>query len=335
MHIVLCCLSRKPVPPPDYGGVQRFVFWLGKALITLGHQVTLIAHPKSHIPGAELRPLTDFGAQSTSWEKLIPQSADVLHLNSTPVKPLAKPFVITIGGNGEPGEVFHSNSIFVSQSHARNHGSVHFVHNGIDPEEYRCESVRENYAVFLAKASWAVKNLRGAINICRQAGLPLHVIGSKQLPLGINRMLPAIRGVKYHGMLGQAEKVPLLARARCLVFPVRWHEPFGIAVTEALASGCYVLGTPYGSLPEIVTSQTGVLSASESELSRAAKNPSVFDPARCRSHVFNGFTHLDMAKKYLAYYEKVIQTGKFGLEKEPIPATRPAFLANQLLPIKP
>ena len=335
MHVVLCCLSRKPVPPPDYGGVQRFVFWLGKALITLGHQVTLIAHPKSHIPGAELRPLSDFGAQSTSWEKLIPQSADVLHLNSTPINTLSKPFVITIGGNGEPGETFHPNSIFVSQSHAHNHGSIHFVHNGIDPEEYRCENSRENYAVFLAKASWAVKNLPGAIRICRQSGIPLRVIGSKQLPMGLNRILPAIRGVQYHGMLGQAEKVPLLARARCLVFPVRWHEPFGIAVTEALASGCYVLGTPYGSLPEIVTRETGVLSTSESELSVAAKNPTLFDPTRCRSHVLNGFTHLDMAKKYLGYYDRAIQTGRIGSETEPQPATRPGFLANELLAMNP
>ena len=335
MHVALCCLSRKPVPPPDYGGVQRFVFWLGRALIALGHQVTLIAHAKSHIPGAELRPLSDFGSQSTSWEKLIPQSADVLHLNSTPVNRLAKPFVITIGGNGEPGEVFHPNSIFVSQSHARNHGSTHFVHNGIDPEEYRCEELRENYAVFLAKASWAVKNLPGAIDICRRAGIPLHVIGSKQLPLGLNRFLPALRGVKYHGMLGQEEKVPLLARARCLVFPVRWHEPFGIAVTEALASGCYVLGTPFGSLPEIITPETGILSASESELVEGAKNPKRFDPDQCRSHVFNGFTHLDMARKYLAYYEKVIQTGRIGPEKELVPATRPGFLANELLPMGP
>ena len=33
---------------------------------------------------------------------------------------------------------------------------------------------------------------------------------------------------------------------------MRWHEPFGIALIEALYFGCPVFGTPYGSLPEIV-----------------------------------------------------------------------------------
>src|SRR5213594_4131434 len=57
LHVTIYYPGRKPVPPPLYGGGQRVMYWLGKALIQLGHQVTLIAHPESHIPGAELRAL--------------------------------------------------------------------------------------------------------------------------------------------------------------------------------------------------------------------------------------------------------------------------------------
>ena len=270
MHVTICYLSKRPVPPPLYGGGQRAMYWLGKALIELGHKVTLIAQPGSHIPGAELRPWPKPHGSDYGWMRLIPDSTDILHLRSVPLVPMPKPYVLTIGGNGEPGQQFPPNTIFLSRSHAALHGSTHFVYNGIDPAEYRCESERGDYAVFLAKASWDVKNLPGAIEVCRRAGVELYVIGSRNWPFGLQRRLPVIRGVRYLGMLGQAEKIPLLARARCLVFPVRWHEPFGIAVVEALASGCYVAATPYGALPELVTVETGVLRRRASDLAGSA-----------------------------------------------------------------
>lgn len=333
MHITIVYPGKKPVPPPLYGGGQRVMYWLGKALIQLGHQVTLIAHPDSHIPGAELRPWMDDGAPDDSWIRLIPDSTDILHLRRPPKGPLPKPFVVTIGGNGRPGQKFPENTIFVSRNHAGNHQSVHFVHNGLDPDEYQFSAVRENYAVFLAKASWDVKNLPGAIEVCRRAGVELHVIGSRNWLFGLHRFVPPVRGVHYHGTLGQKEKNPLLARARCLIFPIRWHEPFGNAVNEALVSGCYVAATPYGSMPELVTRQTGVLSASPNVLADAVKSPARFKPEDCRDRVIKGgLTHLDMARNYLAYYERVLATGRVGDPNQPSPETAPGFHAADLLP---
>jgi hypothetical protein len=331
MHITIFYPSKKPVPPPLYGGGERVMYWLGKALLQLGHRVTLIAHPDSHLPGAELRPLTGSTATDGSWVKLVPDSTDILHLRNTPTVALPKPYVITVGGNGRPGENFDPNTIFVARRHALLHSSVHFVYNGLDPSEYECAHQRGDYAVFLAKASWDVKNLRGAIEVCRRAGVELHVIGSRDWPLGLHRWLPKIRNVHYHGMLGQREKVPLLARARCLVFPVRWHEPFGNAVNEALASGCFIAGTPYGSLPELVTPQVGVLSAQADELAKAVAHPDRFVPEQCRERVLQNFTHLHMARGYLEYYERVLTTGTLGGREESPPHTAPGFEANRLL----
>src|SRR5262245_6981931 len=308
------------------------MYWLGKALVQLGHQVTLIAHPDSRIPGVELRPLSDPTTLDSSWLRLVPGSTDILHLRHPPVGDLPRPFVITNGGNGRPGQKFHPNTIFLSRNHAANHQSVHFVHNGLDISEFDCDTERDPYAVFLAKASWDVKNLPGAIKVCREAGVELHVIGSRNWPAGLHRLLPPIRGVRYHGMLGEREKNPLLSRARCLIFPVRWHEPFGNAINEALASGCYVAATPYGSLPEIVTPETGVLSARIGALAEAVRNPARFVPQICRQRILaGGFTHLDMAKKYLAYYERVLVRGRLGEKEEPPPQTAPGFLPNELL----
>jgi hypothetical protein len=42
--------------------------------------------------------------------------------------------------------------------------------------------------------------------------------------------------------------------------------------------------------------------------------------------------HLDMARKYLKYYEQVLVRGSLGEANEPAPATQPGFVAKELLP---
>jgi glycosyltransferase involved in cell wall biosynthesis len=333
MHVVLYKNGSVAIPPRLYGGTERVIYWLGKALLELGHRVTLIANAQSEIPGAELRPLSPDEKDPRAWLKLVPASADIVHLWDHARPDGDKPCMVTVEINGEPGYTFHPNTVFVSRKHAANHGSRHFVHNGLDAGEYEFSAQRGDYAVFLAKARWPVKNLAGAIQVARRAGLELRVLGSRNWPLNLQKLLPPIRGVRYYGMIGGAEKRNLLAQARCLIFPVRWAEPFGIALTEALASGAYVVGTPYGSLPEIVTPETGVLSLKIDELVAAVKNPGRFNPAACRERVLRGgFTHLDMARKYLDYYGQILTHGSLAGPDEPAPATQPGFVAKQLLP---
>src|SRR4051794_31762764 len=113
MHVVI--YHEAIIPPQKYGGTERIVDWLAKALVTLGHRVTLIAKPGSHIPGVELIPFDR--KKNESWEELIPHSADILHLWATPHPNPKKPFLVTIEGNGRPGEKFHSNTVFVSRKH--------------------------------------------------------------------------------------------------------------------------------------------------------------------------------------------------------------------------
>ena len=333
MHVTLYKPGTIPIPPKLYGGTERVIYWLGKALVELGHQVTLIASAQSHIPGAELRAVAGNEKDPRAWLRLVPDSTDIVHFHEQPKAPVKKPFLLTVHGNGRPGEQFPPNTVFVSRRHAANHGSQNFVHNGLDPGEYAFSEQREDYAVFLAKARWKVKNFPGAVAVARRAGVELRVLGSRNWPFDLQKLLPPIRGVRYYGMIGGTEKRDLLARARCLILPVRWEEPFGISLTEALVSGAYVVGTPYGSLPEIVTPETGVLSAQAGELVEAVRNPQRFNPQACRNRVLRGgFTHLDMARKYLGRYEQILARGSLVGASGPAPGTQPGFVAKQLLP---
>ena len=333
MHITLLKSGLIPTPPKLYGGAERVIYWLGKALVELGHQVTLVANAQSHIPGAELRVLDGNEKDPEKWMQLVPDSSDILHLFEPTIPVTKKPFLVTIEGNPSPGLKLHPNTVFVSRKQAANYGSTHFVYNSLDPTDYVFSEQREDYAVFLAKARWKVKNFRGAVNVARRAGVELRVLGSRNWPLNLQRLLPPIRGVRYYGMMGGDEKRELLARARCLIFPVRWEEPFGIALTESLVSGCYVVGTPYGSLPEIVTSEVGVLSAKAVELAEAVRNPQRFDPIACRNRVLHGgLTHIDMARKYVAHYERILSRGSLDDSSAIEPVAQPGFNPKQLLP---
>lgn len=329
MHITI--YHNAVIPPCKYGGTERVIFWLGKALIALGHRVTLLSKPGSSLPGAK----TIATSPNLHWQDQVPHDADILHLWSTPPTLPNKPFLVTIEGNGQYGETFHPNTIFVSKNHAQRHGAKYFVYNGIDPEDYGCDEKRTQNLVFLAKASWKVKNLKGALVIARQTHHSLLVMGSRDWPLNLQKKIrfPGQR-VYRMGMVGDVEKREILKKSKALLFPVRWHEPFGVALLEALASGCPVFGTPYGSLPEIISlPEVGFLSTSALELSQALQNYS-FHPLACRDHVVKKFTHLHMAKNYLYFYEEILKKGTLDQNQIGIKELNHSNPNHALLPFK-
>ena len=48
------------------------------------------------------------------------------------------------------------------------------------------------------------------------------------------------------------QKVDLLGRARAMVFPIQWPEPFGLVMAEAMACGTPVVACPAGAAVELV-----------------------------------------------------------------------------------
>lgn len=326
MHVALH--HDAVVPPVHYGGTERVVHWLAEALVALGHEVTLLARPGSHASGARVVPLQP----GVPLREQLPPGVDLVHTRSSQIPDVPVPLIASVDGNGQPGETFTANTLFVSRKHAENHMSGQFVYNGVDASGYRAEDERGDYAVFLANAAWDVKNVRGAVQVARAAGVRLVVIGGMSRRQRVERYLPHMRGVEWRGDVDEPEKRALLSRARALVFPVRWHEPFGVAVVEALASGCPVLATPYGALPEIVTPDVGVLSADGAELARALRRADEYDAKACRARALDAFTHMHMARACVRHYEAVLRTGRVADPDPQPPRTRPGFEYQRLLP---
>jgi glycosyltransferase involved in cell wall biosynthesis len=310
----VCIVHTGIIPPADYGGIERIVYWLAKDLARRGHAVTLLAAPGSSAPFATVLPLD----RSRPIHRQVPADVDVVHWFTNPDGDTAAPHVNTVQGNLPANLAVDRNTNFVSRDHAARHGSSCWVHNGIDPDEYGPVdwSLRRGYVHFLGKAAWRVKNVRGAIDVARRAGRRLTVLGGTRLNFSMGFRLTIDPRVRFEGMVAGARKNALINGSAALVFPVRWHEPFGIAIIESLYFGCPVFATPYGSLPELVPESVGLLSTSASALAAGLREVDRFDPMACHEWVIQHFTARTMTDRYLALYGDVMN-GKILNEKPP------------------
>ena len=95
--------------------------------------------------------------------------------------------------------------------------------------------------------------------------------------------------IRFAGMVGGEQKNQLINGSLAPLFPVRWNESFGLAVVESLYFGCPVVGTPYGSLPELVTPEFGFLSNKKSELVEALSHVEEYDRKKCHEYICDNF----------------------------------------------
>jgi glycosyltransferase involved in cell wall biosynthesis len=308
MHIVL--VERSKLPALHYGGTERVVWWLAKGLHSAGHKVTLVAGKGSYCPYAKVLEWVD----DATLSKQIPTDADLVHFHFPWKGELKKPYLFTVHGNGQPGQQFSINSIFVSENHAERHGATAFVYNGLDPADYPGfrDSKPAGYMHFLGHAAWKVKNLKGAIEVTRLANQSLKVGGGYRLNLNMGIRFYPHTHVRFWGMVGGEKKDRLLRNSRALVFPVRWHEPFGLAITESMLYGNPVFGTPYGSLPELVSREAGYLSDSASDLALALKEWPAFSRTKIKEWVLENATYESMTNKYLKHYTTVLEGKKLN-----------------------
>jgi hypothetical protein len=129
--------------------------------------------------------------------------------------------------------------------------------------------------------------------------------------------------VDYH------RKVELLAGARALVNPIRWDEPFGLVMVEALACGTPVVATHHGAAPELVDrGLTGFIAGTVTDLAAAANQVEDLDRQACRDAVERAFSMRRMAADHAAFYRTVVDTRGHttpsGPHERPSPGTGPS-----------
>ena len=146
--------------------------------------------------------------------------------------------------------------------------------------------------------------------------MPLRVAGLvHEMDLDFHRreLVPRLArpGVEVMGEVGPAAKADLLGRARALLFPIGWEEPFGLVMIEAMACGTPVIAWRRGSVGEVIRDGlTGFVVESMAEAVRAVERLPTIDRARCRTEFDRRFTVDRMAGEYLRVYEQLARFPK-------------------------
>ena len=115
---------------------------------------------------------------------------------------------------------------------------------------------------------------------------------------------PLLRDTDF--VFGEADQIAkrlLLSSARCLLFPIRWEEPFGIVMIEAMACGTPVIAFRCGSVPEVIDDgESGRIVDSVAEAVAAVERLGDLDRRRVRATFETRFSARRMAEDYVDLY---------------------------------
>jgi glycosyltransferase involved in cell wall biosynthesis len=203
---------------------------------------------------------------------------------------------------------------------------------GVDPTAFPFEPVKDGYFVVLGRIT-PPKGQDIAARVCLRKDRELILAGpiggiptpeqlaaeleSEHSPAHalpdvryyLEQVQPLVDGqrIRWIGAVTGPAKLKLLGRARALLMPVRWDEPGGTVLAEAMACGTPVVGLNRGCLPEVVEhGVTGFLADDEDELAKYLERVDEIDPAACRRAVETRFSSDSMAGAYCELYEQVI-----------------------------
>jgi len=321
--VKIAITSNIALPVEKYGGAERVIWLLSKELADLGHKVTIVTSSKIRCSFADTLIIDLKSDIRKSLEQF-----DFVHFNTSHSQQISFPHIFRIGGNPDFGHKLPQQSVFVSKNQANRYGSSIFIHNGhFQDIDYSSICKRDSFH-FLGKAAWRRKNVKGAILCANKARSgKLHILGGNRLNFNMGFRFTTSFNAKFHGMVNDPYKFKVMSMSKGLVLPVLWNDPCPNAVIESFLAGCPVFGTPYGSLPELVPTEVGFLSASSDELAEAMKDSQQWKPQVCRDYAIENFNSKKMALKYVEIYERVLDGEVLNKEppqlKEPEPKLLP------------
>jgi glycosyltransferase involved in cell wall biosynthesis len=196
------------------------------------------------------------------------------------------------------------------------------VYHGVPIDLFRPSYEPGSYLAFLGRLT-AEKGPEAAIRIARATGMPLRI--AAKIPQNakgyFNQILePQIDGkqIQLIGEVNDESKAPFLAGAAALLFPIKWPEPFGLVMIEAMACATPVIAFRSGSVPEIVEDNvTGFVVKCEEEAVDAVGRLGQIDRRSVRARFEERFSATRMAKEYLHQYESLTGIQRLSIPSEP------------------
>jgi glycosyltransferase involved in cell wall biosynthesis len=339
MRIAQVAPLYESVPPRLYGGTERVVSWLTEKLVSMGHEVTLFASGDSVTNARLVSPcptalrldancIDPLASHILMIEQVANQADDfdLIHYHLDYIQfPLCRrqriPTLTTLHGRLDLPDLVGIYKEFremplasISQAQREPLPWVNWmgtVHHGLPPNSLSLQNGAGGYLAFLGRIS-PEKGLDRAIEIAIKAGMKLKIAAKidradrdyfeKEIKHLLTHPL-----IDFIGEIGHSQKNEFLGNAVALLFPIRWPEPFGLVMIEAMACGTPVIAYPCGSVPEIVCDGiSGFLAHDVDEAVDAVGRINEIERRVCRQHFELNFTDEHMARNYLNLYQQLI-----------------------------
>ena len=201
------------------------------------------------------------------------------------------------------------------------------VYGGIDTDWYTPAGPKSSFVLWMNR--WhPAKGYHQAIELARATGIELVMAGEhpsnemfeyqRNCALEAVELAKGLSNVRFEWLPADPDhhtaKRDLYRRARALIYPVQFQEPFGLAQVEALACGTPVIATNFGSVPEVVQhGRTGFVCDTMAELACAIQQVHAINPEECRRDAVARFDRGVMARAYLVEYNNVIEGRRWGI----------------------
>ncbi len=345
MHIAQIAPLEMRVPPIGYGGTELVVSLLTEELVRRGHEVTLFASGDS-VTAARLCsvcPQMLRGSGVDAGDALIyrllnaispfeqAHNFDIVHNHAFPegmaMANLGRTPVLSTfhGGLSEAGRSLltaykgYYNTISKSAKSLLpdKEGFVGVIYNAINCKSYPFSRRGGDDLLFLSRISQE-KGPHIAIEVAKRSGRRLIIAGNVDTvdeEYFQQRIMPQVDGdiVQFFGEADGDQKRELFANALCLLMPITWPEPFGLAMVEAMACGTAVIAFNRGAAPEIVLhGETGFIVQDVEQMVKAVEEVHRIDRSRCREHVELNFDVPRIVDDYLRAYEWILEAEAAG-----------------------
>jgi glycosyltransferase involved in cell wall biosynthesis len=339
MKVAMLAPPWIPVPPPGYGGIEQVIALLATELTGRGHDVALFAAPGTESQAEVLSPLehphpdeiqmslyeVDHVASAFARIEEAQEPFDIIHdhcgfaafafadrIDTPVIHTLHGPFTDeTSAFYARHG--YKAKAVALSRYQAEQAPDeldvVAVIGNPMVVDDFPLRPEKDDYLLWIGRFN-DDKGPNRAIAAAKEADMPLVLAGPVQPGQGeffASEVEPDLDGsrIRYIGEVGE-EKADLYAGARALLMPIRWPEPFGLVMTEAMACGTPVIAFPEGSAPEIVLDgETGFVVEDEGEMAAAVGRLGEIDPERCRESARERFDVAAVAEAYEQAYERV------------------------------
>ena len=180
------------------------------------------------------------------------------------------------------------------------------IPNYFEVSEFPFQAEKQDYLLYLGRII-SRKGVSVVSEVAKATGNQLYIVGQGSLDSPSEGLsLGAEKHIKYFPAVGPEERNQFLARAKAVLMPTYYLEPFGGVNVEAQLCGTPVITSDWGAFPETVLhGVTGYRCRVFEEFCWAVKNIHRLKPENCRAWAEKNYSLERIGRMYEEYFQRV------------------------------